>query len=183
MTAVINLIKLPHACNHKLAQVLQKGYIREEFRDLTVEFAQVFQNHLVAGNEVFSADLIRLINNVLLDNVLRFLIEKDPYHFATTVANTTLTASMTVRIKYLSDLLVKWMIAPPEDQDEREMNSSDMILNWLIQQHFKYKAEMDEALVEAYTIMRRSLPYRYMRTYRFELTGELAPVVLYTDVL
>lgn len=178
----IKLMILPSAPNRALMSSLRLGYINEEFEDLCRAVATWLKNPLACSNEAFPQAVMRTLNTVLLDNVMRYVVDQSHFHFATVVGYNQFVHNCTVRVKYLDDLFHNWSTVR-EDKEELEEGVSTCLLRWLVNHHDRHHSDFNASLLQLYEQMAIQTPYRYVRTYRYELDPELRPMLIYTDCI
>lgn len=177
------LMLLQSKPNRELVKAIQLGYISEDFGLLSNSVATWIRNPLATNNEAFNQTLFKTINTVLLDNVMGYVLQHHTTHFATVLGYNTFMSNCVVRVKYLDDLMHNWSMVPEIDKDEAEEAVSHFLLVWLNGHFQKFHQEINAALLQLHEQMIMQTPYRYVRSYRFEIDPELRPALIYTDCI
>ena len=173
---------IPSRPNRTLVNALLKGYIDEGFQQLSNSIAVGLGNHLAQNNIEFNQAVFRTLNNIVLDNVMHYLTSGESYHFATVIGYNQFISNCHVRIKYLDEFFTKWSVFQ-EDKEEIEREVVNIMLTWLSTYYCSCSDEINTSLLELYEAMTVYTPYRYVRTYRFEVDPELRPLLIYTDCI
>ena len=181
MICPTKVLMLPSKPNRALLKALAQGYITEEFQSLSNTVARALGNPLACDNPAFNQAVLKTLNNILLDNVMGYITSQETYHFATVVGYNQFISNCRVRIKYLDEFFDSWS-AIREDKEEAESCIVYALLNWLQGYYLSHAHDLNACLLELHEAMRLYTPYRYVRTYRFEIDFDLHPLLIYTDV-
>ena len=183
MTSTTKLLALPSSANRKLVNLLSPYYISEDFQHMSDAVAFSLNNPNAQNSVELAQALFKTINAVVLDNLFWYLHEQEHYHMATVLGHRNFVTHCRVRIKYLTPLTSVWGNVPDIYSDEAEARITHTLLSWLSNVYQQCHDQFNEALLNLYESMRIYTPYRLVRTYQFEIGGDLSPLMIYTDCI
>lgn len=183
MTSTTKLLALPSSANRKLVNLLSPYYISEDFQDMSNAVAFALNNPDAQNSVEFAQSLFKTINVIVLDNLFWYLHEQEHYHMATVLGYQNFVTQCRVRIKYLTPLTSFWGKVPDIYTDEAEARITQILLSWLSTVYQQCHGQFNEVLLNLYENMRMYTPYRLVRTYQFEIGGDLSPLMIYMDCI
>lgn len=176
------VLMLPNTSNRQLLSVLQRSYIREEFGTLLQGLANSIHNPMAANTPEFGHCVLRSINTIFLDNVMRYASSGEADQLARCLAHDRFVAESHIRLKYLDEIFSHWC-PKKEDNDVEEKEVVKHLLWWMVHHFLDYRDEMAQALLSLYEEMLLYTPYRFITHYQYEISPQFHPVLIYSDCL
>jgi len=171
-----NCLILPYKENIELQKLLMYEKNTLEYLVTIRDLMFLTNNNEPTIFNKISVNFLYTVNNILLDNITRYVVTKNSNRFITLLNNNTLLDDLYINPVYLeqlSDVLVKDEI----DRFEIERLISERLLNYIKMAYRNTLYVIKEVIFNLYTCIEKFLSNIYIRYYRVEVLNTCSPVI------
>jgi len=167
---------LPYEENVELQKILVEEYDSYNFAISICELLQVAKCDYTKQAEITRVFLYT-INKIILDNLVRYVVNKDTNRFITLLNNNTFQHDLYVNPIYL-DHINSIMIQDNMYQPEIERCTIKAIINNIINMIHRTTDRIKQVLFNLFNCIEKFLGNIYIKYYRVEVVNSYAPAII-----
>ena len=173
----MKLVYLPANENRQLRRIIQLEYAREETSVFIDTVASILNNPYIKA--VVATYLIDVVNMVILDNLLRFVRNKDSLSLVSGMQNNTLGVMFDIGLRHYSGLITE-EVANSIESLETEKDISKALSSYVNYLYLNNKEEIDYVILQMFEIIYSNFGHLEFNQHRVTFVEESRPVVILT---
>lgn len=180
----MKLVSLTKKGNQKLRELLLADYRSDGYIATVTAIADAFQFNLGLGT--VTDNLLNTVNSVIVDNLVSFVLNKDPFQMVTGMNYGNIMLKMEFSYRHFRELLgdgfVDLLEAVSEAGSMGEHRRVGLIVTGYMQHLYMVdKASMDEALTQLFELLYFNLEHLSISSYRTVFLPDGTPALLITE--
>lgn len=166
--------------NRELQKALKIEYARLDYVCFVNELLFRMGNSDASISVTMCNDLLFILNKILLDNVFRHVVNKDPHSFMFLLAHRTFSKDIYINPFYLNQIIESTGIYL-EDKTELENELTRRLQSYIDEMYCNHAEAMNVPLLSVFEMLYLNLQHINFGYYKFELMNYVQPMILYTE--
>lgn len=177
----MNLAFLSDKENRALQKALKLEYARLDYVCFVNELLFRMNNSNASIAVSMCDDFLFILNKILLDNIFRYVANRNMHGFMILLANGTFSKDIHINPFYVAQIIESTGIYI-EDKTELENELTRRLQIYIDQIYMSNREGMNPPLMEVFESMTRNLYHLNIQYYKFELMNYVQPILMYTEV-
>lgn len=176
----MKLLSLPNECNTMTIGLLKKVYSSADYYDYVNRLYKCFDYRPANLTNDISNRLIGLLNIILIDNVTKIIVNKDPISLVAAIGNKTLPLTLDIGYRHY-----KQLIGDDTIENEDALLNQTLVINSLLEImidiYTKNTDEFNQAVMQMFDVLYLSLGLLDIKWYSGTLIGNGNPGLLISE--